>query len=189
MNTNLIEILDHMVDTQLNNFITKNVFFSILYVVFTQFSLYSQNYPDTKKVYRSYYQEQYESYLPIKDCILIIDHEQLLQSLQKHEKALVYTFANGCSANKLLSLYENWCKENGYKLFLVMVYISSYEKTTEQNPSSQLFVINDEIYPKKTSDRFKNGLKGLPLNTKSKYEGGLLFFENGKYVKTLRELP
>lgn len=86
MNTNLIEILDHMVDTQLNNFITKNVFFSILYVVFTQFSLYSQNYPDTKKVYRSYFEEQYESYLPIKDCILIIDHEQLLQQLQNTKK-------------------------------------------------------------------------------------------------------
>lgn len=163
-------------------------FLTILSFITTIIS-YSQNYPDTKKVYRSYYQEQYEPYLPIKDCILIIDHEQLLQQLQKHEKALMYTFANGCSANKLLNLYENWCKENGYKLFLVMVYISSSEKTTEQNPSSQLYVINDEKYPKKTSDRFKNGLKGLPLNTKSKYEGGLLFFENGKYVKTLKELP
>lgn len=164
------------------------IFLTILSFITTIIS-YSQNYPDTKKVYRSYFEEQHEPYLPIKDCILIIDHEQLLQQLQKHDKALVYTFANGCSANKPLSVYENWCKENGYVFYPIMVYISSSEKTTEQNPSSQLYVIDDEKYPKKTSDRFKNGLKGLPLNTKSKYEGGLLFFENGKYVKTLRELP
>lgn len=166
------------------------IFLTILSFITTIIS-YSQNYPDTKKVYRSYFEEQHEPYLPIKDCILIIDHEQLLQQLQKHEKALVYTFVNGCKGPncKPMYVYENWCKENGYVFYPIMVYISSSEKTTEQNPSSQLYVINDEIYPKKTSERFENGLKDLPLKTKSKYEGGLLFFENGKYVKTLRELP
>lgn len=103
----------------------------------------------------------------------------------------MYTFVNGCKGPncKPMYVYENWCKENGYAFYPIMVYISSSEKTTEQNPSSQLYEIDEEKYSKKTSDRFKNGLKGLPLNTKSKYEGGLLFFENGKYVKTLWELP
>jgi len=151
----------------------------------------AQNYTKAENVYQSYFEPKYEPNLPIKDCIIIIDHEQLLSMVKKHEKALVYVFVNGCTSDfcKPMYIYENWCKNNGYKLFLVMTSSYKFSKTTDQDPAEQLYVIDYEHYKRKSLKRFENGLMGNDLDKKIKFEGSLFFFENGKYTKTLRELP
>lgn len=151
----------------------------------------AQNYTEAQNVYESYFESKYEPHLPIKDCIMIINHEQLLNMVKKHEKALVYVFKNGCTSDfcKPMYIYENWCKNNGYKLFLVMTSSYDFSKTTNQDPAEQLYVIDYEHYKRRIIKRFKNGLMGNDLDKKYKFEGGLFFFENGKYIKQLMDLP
>ena len=68
----------------------------------------AQNYTEAQNVYESYFDSKYELHLPIKDCIMIINHDQLLNMVKKHEKALVYVFKNGCTSDfcKPIYIYE-----------------------------------------------------------------------------------
>lgn len=182
-----------MVAIRLINSFKKVSFMTPLFFCFIFNDLHSQNYTSVDSTYRSYYSTEYREYLPIQNCIFIINHEQLLEELKNYQKALVYTFVNGCKSKYCLPLYtyENWCKENGYKLFLVMVNIKDSNKTTVQNPNEQLYVIDKEFYKKRRnlSTQFENGLKQQPLTQKNKYQGNLFVFEKGKYIETYRELP
>jgi len=183
-----------MVDILLNNIYkikTAKICSLILFLFFFQWNSNAQNYPDVNNIQQTYFEKKYEPHIPIKDYVIIIDHVQLLSMLKKHEKALVYVFVNGCTSDlcRPMYIYENWCKNNGYKLFLVMTSIRNHGKTTIQNPAEQLYVIDYEHYKRRAIKRFKNGLMGNDLNKKNKYIGNLLFFENGKYVKTLNDLP
>ncbi len=39
----------------------------------------AQNYTEAQNVYESYFDSKYEPHLPIKDCIMIIDHETIIK--------------------------------------------------------------------------------------------------------------
>src|SRR5690606_4354132 len=130
-----------------------------------------------------------------KNKIYVINATELKQEVKKYPKALVYTFANSCSSEfcKPLYVYENWAKENDYKLFLVMVSYANIEETLLQNISSQLYVIDSNYYGNgpfgKYVGYFENELKSLDIKTKENWNGGLFFFKNGKFVNNLMELP
>lgn len=152
---------------------------------------FSQNYPVIDSVYQTPYKAIYREHLPIKHCVFKINHEQLLEELKNHDKALVYLFVNGCKSEYCLPMYmyENWAKENGYKLFLVMYNVSNFRETLSQNPSEQIYVADYDYYKKRIpSKQFKNGLKGLPVKQRYKFEGSLFVFKNGVYQATYREL-
>src|SRR5690606_21672394 len=110
---------------QLINSFKKVSFVAPLFFCFLFSDLYSQNYTNVDNTYRSYYSVDYREYLSVKDCIFIINHEQFFKELKNHQKVLVYIFVNGCKSKycQPLYIYENWCKENEYKLFLVMIDI------------------------------------------------------------------
>ncbi|WCM41075.1 hypothetical protein MG290_08910 [Flavobacterium sp. CBA20B-1] len=108
---------------------------------------------------------------------------------------MVYTFASGCSSEfcKPLYVYENWAQKNNYKLFLVMVSYANLDYTLQEIYDSQLYVI-DSHYFKESRFRsyvsyFENELQGLDRYAKDKTIGNLFFFENGVFVKNMRELP
>lgn len=130
-----------------------------------------------------------------KNKIYVITASELKQEVKKYPKALVYTFANSCSSEfcKPLYVYENWAKENDYKLFLVMVSYANIEETLLQNISSQLYVIDSNYYGNgpfgKYVGYFENELKSLDIKTKEDCNGGLFFFKNGEFVNNLNELP
>lgn len=130
-----------------------------------------------------------------KNKIYVINATELRVELKKYPKALVYTFANSCSSEfcKPLYVYENWAKENDYKLFLVMVSYANIEETLLQNISSQLYVIDSNYYGNgpfgKYVGYFENELKSLDIKTKENWNGGLFFFKNGEFVNNLNELP
>ena len=65
----------------------------------------------------------------------------------------------------------------------------NFSETTNQNPAEQLYVIDYEHYKRRAVKRFENGLMGNDLDKKYKFEGSLFFFENGKYIKQLMDLP
>jgi len=130
------------------------------------------------------------------DYIYKINGGQLKQELQKYPKSMVYIFKNGCTSNlcKPLMIYENYAKEHGYKLFLVMNGYANLNETLEQPYSSTLFAINNDYYQKKyraTYTRyFENELSNKPINEKNKeYLGNLYFFEKDALVKIEKELP
>lgn len=177
---------------QFNNIFKKVSYMTLFFTCFLFNNLCSQNYADIANTYRSYYTEDYRENVPVRNCVFIINHEQLLTELKGYDKALVYIFVNGCNSKycQPLYVYENWSKKNGYKLFLVMVNIEGFEQTIIQNPSEQLYVIDDRFYKKrKLFDEFENGLKQHSLKQKNKYTGSLFFFEKGIYVETHKQLP
>lgn len=177
---------------QFNNIFKKVSYLTLFFSCLSLNNLWAQNYTNINNTYRSYYESIYFENLPFKDCIFIINHQHLRILLEKYNKALVYVFVNGCSSKycQPLYFYEKWCKENGYKLFLVMVKIDGFEKTIEQNPAEQLYVIDERFYKKnKLFVEFTNGLKQLPLKQKHKYTGSLFFFEKGNYIETNKQLP
>lgn len=187
----MIKILDHMVDILLVNNIKKVTFMSFLLLSLCYNKSFSQNYPVIDSVYQTPYKAIYREHLPIKHCVFKINHEQLLEELKNHDKALVYLFVNGCKSEYCLPMYmyENWAKENGYKLFLVMYNVSNFRETLSQNPSEQIYVADYDYYKKRIpSKQFKNGLKGLPVKQRYKFEGSLFVFKNGVYQATYREL-
>lgn len=126
--------------------------------------------------------------------IYVINAPELKTELKKYPKALVYTFANACSSEfcKPLYVYENWAKQNDYKLFLVMVSYANIEETLSQSCKNQLHVIDSNYYGNEPFGKyvtyFQNELKGLHVKAKDDWNGGLFFFENGEFVKNLKEL-
>lgn len=127
-----------------------------------------------------------------------ISGKQLRSEIAKNEKSLVYIFKNGCTSDlcKPMFVYENYAKQNGYELFLVMEGYGNLEDTLGQrnNFTSQLFSINTDLYDSKYravySRMFENELLNKDLNYKSKeYLGNLFFFEGNRLVKILNELP
>lgn len=130
------------------------------------------------------------------DYIYKISGNQLKEELKNHTKSLVYIFKNGCTSKmcKPMMIYENYAKENGYKLFLVMNGYANLSETLNQPYSSTLFSVNNEYYKsnyRNTYQRyFENEISNKPLDFKSKeYLGNLFFFEKNILVKVLHELP
>ncbi len=127
-----------------------------------------------------------------------ISGKQLRSEIAKYEKSLVYVFKNGCTSDlcKPMFVYENYAKQNGYELFLVMEGYGNLDDTLGQrnNFTSQLFSINTDLYDSKYravySKMFENELLNKPLNYKEKeYLGNLFFFEGNRLDKVLKELP
>jgi len=125
-----------------------------------------------------------------------INAKQLKSELKKHSKSIVYTFQNGCSSKacKPMFVYENYAKNNGYTLFLVMVGYLHLSETLEQNFDSPLFVVDNEYYNEKHKSKylryFENELMEKPLDEKPKeYLGSLYFFEKETLKNVYKELP
>ena len=126
-----------------------------------------------------------------------INGTQLKNEMKNHPKSLVYTFANGCGSKmcKPLFVYENYAKENGYKIFLLMHGYANLKATTSQKFENPLFAIDFDYYGSEKRSEcdlyFENDLKGLPRTQKNKgkYEGSIYFFEGDSLVKIMRELP
>lgn len=127
-----------------------------------------------------------------------ISGKQLRAEVAKHEKSLVYVFKNGCTSDlcKPMHVYENYAKQNGYQLFLVMDGYCNLEATVGQrnNFTSPLFSINSDLYDSRYratySRRFENELLKKDINYKSKeYLGDLFFFEGSRLDKIAMDLP
>ncbi len=127
-----------------------------------------------------------------------ISGKQLRSEIAKHEKSLVYIFKNGCTSDlcRPMHVYENYAKQNGYELFLVMNGYGKLDDTFGQrnNFTSQLFSINTDLYDSKYrsvySRMFENELLKKDINYKSKeYLGNLFFFEGSRLDKIARDLP
>ena len=127
-----------------------------------------------------------------------ISGKQLRSEISKHEKSLVYVFKNGCTSDlcKPMFVYENYAKQNGYQLFLVMEGYGNLDDTLSQrnNFTSQLFSINTDLYDSKFravyARMFENELLKKDLNYKSdEYLGNLFFFEGNRLDKVVKELP
>ena len=130
------------------------------------------------------------------NLIYKINGTQLRQELKKNPKSIVYIFKNGCTSKmcKPMMIYENYAKEHGYKLFLVMDGYAELNETLNQPYSSNLFAINNDYYNSNIRNNyeqyFENEISNKPLKEKSKeYFGSLFFFENDKLVNVLYELP
>ena len=129
------------------------------------------------------------------DMAYTINAEQLNKEIASHHKVLVYVFTNGCTSNmcKPLFVYENYAKQNGYDLFLVMNGFGNLEKTLIQPRKTPLLAIDGDyyktIYRGAYERKFMNEISGLPTNQQRKFQGDLFFYSDGKLEKLLWELP
>jgi hypothetical protein len=121
---------------------------------------------------------------------------QLNEELKKHPKSIVYIFKNGCTSKQCYPLftYENYAKNNGYKLFLVMDGYADLYETLEQPFTSILFSINNEYYNSKYritySRYFENEITNKPREEKRKdYLGNIYFFKFNNLEKIVNDLP
>ena len=126
-----------------------------------------------------------------------VNANHLKTELNKYPKAMVYVFTNGCKSNYCLpmSAYQDFSEQNNYKLFLVMNGFGMVNETLKQRSeifTEPLFAIDGNHYGSKIrtnyTTKFENELRGFEQKGKSKYEGNLFFFENGKLVKTTHDL-
>ncbi len=132
-----------------------------------------------------------------KDKVYKINPEQLKEELVKHPKSIVRLAGLGCNSEscKPLSYYEDFAKENGYNIFIVMTTYYSFEYVINQHPENAVFVLDYDYYGKKQRIKceryFYNELSGLPINTKYKdipedKIGNTYYYEYGKLVKVER---
>lgn len=128
--------------------------------------------------------------------IYVVNGEQLKNEFRNNENSMVYIFTNGCPSELCLpmSVYENYAKENNFKLYLIMTGYARLQETLQQKFESPLFAINYDYYKTKYRStavrKFENDLRGRPLDFKDKnYEGNILFFRKGKFVQVVNELP
>ena len=129
-------------------------------------------------------------------AIYEINGKALREELKNHPRSIVYKLANVCSSEycKPFQLYENFAKEHGYHLFMVMSGYADLYKTMEQPFSSPLYAIDTDYYETKISYKynryFENDFMGLETKAKQgEYLGSLYFFEGDSLVEVRRELP
>lgn len=102
-----------------------------------------------------------------------VNGQQLKAELKNHNRSIVYIFSNGCSSEfcKPLVFYENYARDNNYKLFMVMNGYTNLDATIKQAISNPLFVIDNFYYDEKISYKytryFENELTGNPLKEKN----------------------
>lgn len=124
-----------------------------------------------------------------------INAEELKDALQKHPKAFVYVFTQGCSSEYCLplSVYEGYAKKNGYKVFFVMTSYKDLDLALLEPISEPLYVIDSNYYKhklfRKYVEHFENELKGRDRTAKVETFESLHFFENGEYKFSSYGLP
>ncbi len=114
---------------------------------------------------------------------------KLLFELQKHEKSIVYIFANKCNSDYCISLksIEDYANKNSLKLFLVMNSYNNLNISIEQNVKTPLFAIDDDYY--KTEKRRQYVAlfqKDLGYEFSKENWGNYYFFEKDKLVEVKR---
>lgn len=128
------------------------------------------------------------------DKVYKINPEQLKAELAKYPKSIVRLVGLSCNSDncKSLSYYENFAKENGYKVFFVMTTYYPFTFVMNQPHDNAVFVLDYNYYGKKQRVKceryFENELLGLPLDTKYKdipedKWGNTYYYEYGKLVK------
>ncbi len=135
--------------------------------------------------------------LPLsRDYVYKVNASELLETIKDYPKAFVYVFTPGCTSDACfpLTVYENFAKKNGYKVFFVLSGYGSLDYAFEDPIKEPLFVINSDYYGKKFLHGyirpFENELKGRDKKDKSgDLEGSLHFYENGVYKDTYIYLP
>lgn len=128
--------------------------------------------------------------------IYTISGQELKKQIEKEDRAMVYLFTNGCTSKECLpmSTYETFAARTGNTLYLVMSGFGKLDHTLAQRFESPLYAIDYQPYQTKIRNtawiRFQNDLLGRPSDYKEKsYQGNLFFFEHGKLVKILHQLP
>ncbi len=154
--------------------------------------------------YRKLSEEQQQKVVPLvaftetnNNHIYKVNGKQLREEIQKHPRALVYTFTNGCKSEYCLpmSTYEKYARDNGYQLFLVMQGFGNLNETVQQRSpvfTAPLYAMDADYYNSRFSwnfsKYFENDLRAQPRKTKNEWLGSLYFFENGELVKVARGL-
>lgn len=133
----------------------------------------------------------------VPNRIYSITGEQIRQQMQRYDKILVYTFANGCSGSTCypLATFKRWADENGYKLYLVTVGYNNLGATLNQYVDLPLYVIDYKAYHTnmrgKYYDRFLFDLLLDEANSKEivhKQNASLYVFEKGKLTQVSNDL-
>lgn|SRR5690606_38489868 len=119
----------------------------------------------------------------------------LLDVLKDYPKAFVYVYTVGCvdDACKPLTVYEDYAKKNGYKVFFVLTSYKDLDIALLEPRTSPLFVIDSDYYGNKlfrayVSD-FENELRGRDRKFKEDSYESLHFYEKGIYKTSYDYLP
>ena len=124
-----------------------------------------------------------------------INPEQLKDELSKQPKSIVKLVSTvDCEyyLRKPLSYYEDFAKENGYKLYIIMTTYYPFNFVMSQHPENTIFVLDYDYYDERQrvicERYFNNELIGLPIDTpfeeipKDKI-GSTYYYEYGKLLK------
>ena len=124
-----------------------------------------------------------------------VNASTLLDVLKEYPKAFVYVTNVSCTADACLPLntYENYAKNNNYKVFFFLVGYNDLEVAFAEPIQEPLFVIDSDYYGRKLFrkyvDHFENELMGKEKKTKRTSYESLHFFENGVYKGSHTYLP
>jgi hypothetical protein len=128
------------------------------------------------------------------DKVYKVNAAQLKANMLEIPKSIVHIFNGACPhQTTLISDFEKYAKEHGYRLFMVLIGYTDLSKTTMQTYEGPLFVIDNDYYDEKYGFRyiryFRNDLMGKPLKSKEKdYAGDSFFFEYGELKQITNSL-
>ncbi|MFT7344490.1 MAG: hypothetical protein ACI9XP_001075 [Lentimonas sp.] len=128
----------------------------------------------------------------IPNHIYQITADDLKVELKKHNKSLVYLFANGCKSDDCLpmTIVSNYAKEHNLKLFLIMVDYFSLDKTLNQESGEMFYSIKSGELIEKNKKYLKTFKKSLGYYdfSNEEYLGGYVFFEKDTIIDIKRSI-
>jgi hypothetical protein len=162
----------------------KNIYYLLVFVLITSCQIYGiTNDFEKLSEYESSLVKELDSFSNTQSRNIYKINGQLLKNeLKNNKKSIVYIFANGCSSKYCVSLtyLENYAKDNGYKLYMIMSDYAFLYLTLKQDFTSPLYSIDQEYYGTKFSSKssrmFVNDITGKPLKDKIKVKDFATFF-------------
>lgn len=133
--------------------------------------------------------------------VYVVAPVSLKEEIARHSKSVVVLYSTTCNSSdcQTISSYEKFAADNGYRLFLTMISYEGVEQAIAQNPTSPIFVVDNDYYKENRrfiyERYFLNDLIGYPTHTKYKdipdemENARLFFYEEGRLVNVLDRIP
>lgn len=121
--------------------------------------------------------------------IYLINGIELKACLSQYEKSMVFIWGPNCHGKYCFSptVVQRVCTEKGMELFIVAEYFDNEKMSIDYDIKRPIFGIDFKYYKtnrtSKYLEKFKADLTGTDTTN-----GRILYFENGKFIKSSSEL-
>lgn len=121
------------------------------------------------------------------NLVVLINHSELLECIQRHDNSIVYIWKPNCHGNYCYSpkLIQQKCKEHKITLFLVAEYFDSEKMSFNYHIEKPILGIDTHYYKTNlTSKYLKRFILGL--TNQENIHNDFLRFKNGEFIESFQ---